>query len=167
MAKERINAGKGGSKHHDAPFRQIAEVAVANGKPVRIGVNWGSLDQQLLTELMDENAKTAEPRDARDVTMDAMVESAIRSAELAEECGLSHDRIILSAKVSGVRDLVDVYRRLATRGDYPLHLGLTEAALGVWGRVDSTVGLALRFVEGVRDTIRLGLTPRPGGDRPQ
>jgi (E)-4-hydroxy-3-methylbut-2-enyl-diphosphate synthase len=114
---------------------------------------------------MDENAKTAEPRDARDVTMDAMVESAIRSAELAEECGLAHDRIILSAKVSGVRDLVDVYRRLATRGDYPLHLGLTEAGMGMKGMVASTAGLSLLLMEGIGDTIRVSLTPRPGGDR--
>jgi (E)-4-hydroxy-3-methylbut-2-enyl-diphosphate synthase len=165
LAKYRINPGNVGSKHHDAHFRQIVEVAVANGKPVRIGVNWGSLDQQLLTELMDENAKTAEPRDARDVTMDAMVESAIRSAELAEECGLSHDRIILSAKVSGVRDLVDVYRKLAARGDYPLHLGLTEAGMGMKGMVASTAGLSLLLMEGIGDTIRVSLTPRPGGDR--
>ena len=165
LAKYRINPGNVGSKHHDAHFRQIVEVAVANGKPVRIGVNWGSLDQQLLTELMDENAKTAEPRDARDVTMDAMVESAIRSAELAEECGLSHDWIILSAKVSGVQDLVDVYRRLAPRGDYPLHLGLTEAGMGMKGMVASTAGLSLLLMEGIGDTIRVSLTPRPGGDR--
>ncbi len=165
LAKYRINPGNVGSKHHDAHFRQIVEVAVANGKPVRIGVNWGSLDQQLLTELMDENAKTAEPRDARDVTMDAMVESAIRSAELAEECGLPHDRIILSAKVSGVRDLVDVYRKLAARGDYPLHLGLTEAGMGMKGMVASTAGLSLLLMEGIGDTIRVSLTPRPGGDR--
>jgi (E)-4-hydroxy-3-methylbut-2-enyl-diphosphate synthase len=165
LAKYRINPGNVGSKHHDAHFRQIVEVAVANGKPVRIGVNWGSLDQQLLTELMDENAKTVQPRDARDVTMDAMVESAIRSAELAEESGLPHDRIILSAKVSGVRDLVDVYRRLATRGDYPLHLGLTEAGMGMKGMVASTAGLSLLLMEGIGDTIRVSLTPRPGGDR--
>ena len=165
LAKYRINPGNVGSKHHDAHFRQIVEVAVANGKPVRIGVNWGSLDQQLLTELMDENAKTAEPRDARDVTMDAMVESAIRSAELAEECGLSHERIILSAKVSGVQDLVDVYRRLAPRGDYPLHLGLTEAGMGMKGVVASTAGLSLLLMEGIGDTIRVSLTPRPSGDR--
>jgi (E)-4-hydroxy-3-methylbut-2-enyl-diphosphate synthase len=165
LAKYRINPGNVGSKHHDAHFRQIVEVAVANGKPVRIGVNWGSLDQQLLTELMDENAKAAAPRDARDVTMDAMVESAIRSAELAEESGLPHDRIILSAKVSGVQDLVDVYRRLATRGDYPLHLGLTEAGMGMKGMVASTAGLSLLLMEGIGDTIRVSLTPRPGGDR--
>jgi len=165
LAKYRINPGNVGSKHHDAHFRQIVEVAVANGKPVRIGVNWGSLDQQLLTELMDANATAAEPREARDVTMDAMVESAIRSAELAEECGLPHDRIILSAKVSGVRDLVDVYRRLATRGDYPLHLGLTEAGMGTKGMVASTAGLSLLLMEGIGDTIRVSLTPRPGGDR--
>ncbi|HXI34206.1 MAG TPA: flavodoxin-dependent (E)-4-hydroxy-3-methylbut-2-enyl-diphosphate synthase [Gemmatimonadales bacterium] len=165
LAKYRINPGNVGSKHHDAHFRQIVDVAVANDKPVRIGVNWGSLDQQLLTELMDENAKAAAPRDARDVTMDAMVESAIRSAELAEESGLPHDRIILSAKVSGVQDLVDVYRRLATRGDYPLHLGLTEAGMGMKGMVASTAGLSLLLMEGIGDTIRVSLTPRPGGDR--
>ena len=165
LAKYRINPGNVGSKHHDAHFRQIVEVAVANGKPVRIGVNWGSLDQQLLTELMDANATAAEPRDARDVTMDAMVESAVRSAELAEECGLAHDRIILSAKVSGVQDLVDVYRRLAGRGDYPLHLGLTEAGMGMKGMVASTAGLSLLLMEGIGDTIRVSLTPRPGGDR--
>src|SRR5690242_18789873 len=165
LAKYRINPGNVGSKHHDAHFRQIVEVAVGNGKPVRIGVNWGSLDQQLLTELMDANATAAEPRDARDVTMDAMVESAIRSAELAEECGLAHDRIILSAKVSGVQDLVDVYRRLAGRGDYPLHLGLTEAGMGMKGTVASTAGLSLLLMQGIGDTIRVSLTPRPGGDR--
>jgi len=165
LAKYRINPGNVGSKHHDAHFRQIVDVAVANGKPVRIGVNWGSLDQQLLTELMDENARSAAPRDARDVTMDAMVESAVRSAELAEESGLPHDRIILSAKVSGVQDLVDVYRRLATRGDYPLHLGLTEAGMGMKGMVASTAGLSLLLMEGIGDTIRVSLTPRPGGDR--
>ena len=135
------------------------------GKPVRIGVNWGSLDQQLLTEMMDVNAKLAEPRDARDVTMDAMVESAMRSAELAEESGLPHDRVILSAKVSGVQDLVAVYRMLAPRSDYPLHLGLTEAGMGTKGVVASTAGLSILLQEGIGDTIRVSLTPRPGGDR--
>ena len=165
LAKYRINPGNVGSKHHDANFRAIIEVALAHGKPVRIGVNWGSLDQQLLTEMMDANAKVAEPRDARDVTMDAMVESAVRSAELAEACGLAHDRIILSAKVSGVQDLIDVYRKLAVRGDCPLHLGLTEAGMGMKGIVASTAGLSTLLTEGIGDTIRVSLTPRPGGDR--
>jgi len=165
LAKYRINPGNVGSKHHDANFRAIIEVALAHGKPVRIGVNWGSLDQQLLTEMMDANAKLAAPRDARDVTMDAMVESAVRSAELAEACGLAHDRIILSAKVSGVQDLIDVYRKLAARGDYPLHLGLTEAGMGMKGIVASTAGLSTLLTEGIGDTIRVSLTPRPGGDR--
>jgi len=165
LAKYRINPGNVGSKHRDQNFRAIIEVALAHGKPVRIGVNWGSLDQQLLTELMDANAKQAEPRDARDVTMDAMVESALRSAELAEACGLGHDRIILSAKVSGVQDLINVYRKLAARGDYPLHLGLTEAGMGMKGIVASTAGLSTLLTEGIGDTIRVSLTPRPGGDR--
>src|SRR6266699_5861038 len=165
LAKYRINPGNVGSKHRDQNFRAIIEVALAHAKPVRIGVNWGSLDQQLLTEMMDANAKQAEPRDARDVTMEAMVESALRSAELAEQTGLPHDRIILSAKVSGVQDLVDVYRRLAPRGDYPLHLGLTEAGMGMKGMVASTAALSLLLMEGIGDTIRVSLTPRPGGDR--
>jgi len=165
LAKYRINPGNVGSKHHDANFRAIIEVALAHDKPVRIGVNWGSLDQQLLTEMMDANANQAEPRDARDVTMDAMVESALRSAELAEACGLGHDRIILSAKVSGVQDLIDVYRKLAARGDHPLHLGLTEAGMGMKGIVASTAGLSTLLTEGIGDTIRVSLTPRPGGDR--
>jgi (E)-4-hydroxy-3-methylbut-2-enyl-diphosphate synthase len=165
LAKYRINPGNVGTKRRDDNFRTIIQVAVAEGKPVRIGVNWGSLDQQLLTSMMDENARLAEPRDARDVTMDAMVESAMRSAELAEECGLPHDRIILSAKVSGVQDLVAVYRMLADRSDYPLHLGLTEAGMGTKGVVASTAGLAILLQEGIGDTIRVSLTPRPGGDR--
>ena len=165
LAKYRINPGNVGSKHHDANFRAIIEVALAHDKPVRIGVNWGSLDQQLLTEMMDANATRAEPRDARDVTMDAMIESALRSAEFAEACGLAHDRIILSAKVSGVQDLIDVYRKLAARGDYPLHLGLTEAGMGMKGIVASTAGLSTLLTEGIGDTIRVSLTPRPGGDR--
>src|SRR5881396_3102479 len=165
LAKYRINPGNVGTKRRDDNFRTIIQVAIDNGKPVRIGVNWGSLDQQLLTGMMDENARLAEPRDARDVTMDAMVESAMRSAELAEECGLPHDRIILSAKVSGVQDLVDVYRMLAARSDYPLHLGLTEAGMGTKGVVASTAGLSILLQEGIGDTIRVSLTPRPGGDR--
>jgi len=165
LAKYRINPGNVGGKHHDENFGAIIQVALEHGKPVRIGVNWGSLDQNLLTEMMDANARRPDPLDARDVTMEAMVESAIRSAELAEQCGLAHDRIILSAKVSGVQDLVDVYRRLAARSDHPLHLGLTEAGMGFKGIVASTAGLAILLQEGVGDTIRVSLTPKPGGDR--
>jgi len=165
LAKYRINPGNVGTKRRDDNFRTIIQVAMDAGKPVRIGVNWGSLDQQLLTEMMDANAVLAEPRDARDVTMDAMVESAMRSAELAEESGLPHDHIILSAKVSGVQDLVAVYRMLAERSDYPLHLGLTEAGMGTKGVVASTAGLSILLQEGIGDTIRVSLTPRPGGDR--
>ena len=165
LAKYRINPGNVGTKRRDDNFRAIIQVAIREGKRVRIGVNWGSLDQQLLTDMMDANAKLAEPRDARDVTMDAMVESAMRSAELAEETGLPHDRIILSAKVSGVQDLVAVYRMLAARSDYPLHLGLTEAGMGTKGVVASTAGLSILLQEGIGDTIRVSLTPRPGGDR--
>ena len=165
LAKYRINPGNVGSKHHDANFTTIVRVAIDNDKPVRIGVNWGSLDQQLLTELMDANARATEPRDARDVMIDAMIESAMRSAELAETVGLRHDRIILSAKVSQVRDLVDVYRLLAARSDYPLHLGLTEAGMGDKGVVASTAGLAILLNEGIGDTIRVSLTPEPGAPR--
>jgi (E)-4-hydroxy-3-methylbut-2-enyl-diphosphate synthase len=165
LAKYRINPGNVGAKRRDEHFRQIIQVAIDEGKPVRIGVNWGSLDQQLLTELMDANAKLAVPRDARDVTMDAMVESATRSAALAEETGLAHDRIILSAKVSGVQDLIDVYRRLAATGDHPLHLGLTEAGMGTKGVVASSAALGILLQDGIGDTIRVSLTPRPGGDR--
>ena len=165
LAKYRINPGNVGAKHRDENFATIVKVAMDHGKPVRIGVNWGSLDQHLLTEMMDANAKLAEPRDARDVMLDAIVESAIRSAELAEATGLGHDRIILSAKVSGVQDLVEVYRRLAPRSDHPLHLGLTEAGMGMKGMVASTAGLAILLQEGIGDTIRVSLTPRPGGDR--
>jgi (E)-4-hydroxy-3-methylbut-2-enyl-diphosphate synthase len=165
LAKYRINPGNVGSRHRDENFATIVRVAIDNDKPVRIGVNWGSLDQQLLTSLMDANARLVEPRDSRDVMIEAMVESAMRSAELAEQVGLAHDRIILSAKVSGVRDLVDVYRRLAVRSDYPLHLGLTEAGLGMKGIVASTAGLSLLLAEGIGDTIRVSLTPAPGGER--
>ena len=165
LAKYRINPGNVGAKRRDEHFRTIIEVALANDRPVRIGVNWGSLDQQLLTELMDENARRPEPRDARDVLIEAMLASALRSAELAEQCGLPHDRIILSAKVSGVQDLVDVYHRLAQRADYPLHLGLTEAGMGAKGIIASAAGLAILLQEGIGDTIRVSLTPRPGGDR--
>ena len=165
LAKYRINPGNVGGKRRDENFRTIVQIAVVNDKPVRIGVNWGSLDQDLLTALMDENARSASPRDARDVYVEAMLESALRSAQLAEETGLAHDRIILSAKVSGVRDLVDVYRLLAVRCDYPLHLGLTEAGLGMKGTVVSTAALSILLGEGIGDTIRVSLTPRPGGDR--
>ncbi len=165
LAKYRINPGNVGAKRRDENFRAIIEVALANGKPVRIGVNWGSLDQQLLTALMDANARAAEPRDARDVTLDAIVESATRSAALALECGLPQDRIILSAKVSGVQDLVAVYRMLAQRSAHPLHLGLTEAGMGAKGIVASTAGLAILLQDGIGDTIRVSLTPEPGGDR--
>ena len=165
LAKYRINPGNVGGKRHDENFRAIVEVALANEKPVRIGVNWGSLDQNLLTEMMDANARRADPRDARDVTMEAMVESALQSAALAEATGMAHDRIVLSAKVSGVQDLVDVYRKLAARCDYPLHLGLTEAGLGAKGIIASTAGLSILLQEGIGDTIRVSLTPAPGGDR--
>ena len=165
LAKYRINPGNVGTKRHDEQFRAIVEVAIANGKPVRIGVNWGSLDQQLLTELMDANAQLSEPRDSRDVMIDAMLESALRSAALAEETGLGHDRIIISAKVSGVQDLVEVYTRLAERCDYPLHLGLTEAGMGSRGIISSTAGLAILLQRGIGDTIRVSLTPAPEGDR--
>ena len=161
LAKYRINPGNVGGKRHDENFRAIVEVAVRNGKPVRIGVNWGSLDQALLTELMDANAKLAEPKDALEVTMDAMVESALRSAKLAEDCGLGHDRIIISAKVSGVQDLVAVYRKLAARCDYALHLGLTEAGMGAKGIIASTAGIAILLQQGIGDTIRVSLTPAP------
>jgi (E)-4-hydroxy-3-methylbut-2-enyl-diphosphate synthase len=165
LAKYRINPGNVGGKRRDENFRTIIEIAIANDKPVRIGVNWGSLDQDLLTTMMDDNARRGEPREAHDVYIEAMLESALRSAALAEETGLPHDRIILSAKVSGVRDLVEVYRRLARRCEYPLHLGLTEAGLGTKGIVASTAGLAILLAEGIGDTIRVSLTPRPGGDR--
>jgi (E)-4-hydroxy-3-methylbut-2-enyl-diphosphate synthase len=165
LAKYRINPGNVGGKRHDENFRAIIEVALTHEKPVRIGVNWGSLDQQLLTTMMDLNAARAEPRDARDVTMEAMVESALQSAQLAEAAGMAHDRIVLSAKVSGVQDLVDVYRMLASRCDYPLHLGLTEAGLGAKGIIASTAGLSILLQEGIGDTIRVSLTPAPGGDR--
>jgi len=165
LAKYRINPGNVGAKRRDENFRTIIDVALTHGKPVRIGVNWGSLDQQLLTEMMDENGRRSDPLDAREVMIEAMIASATRSAELAEECGLPHDRIILSAKVSGVDDLVDVYRRLARRCDYPLHLGLTEAGMGAKGIIASTAALSILLAEGIGDTIRVSLTPRPGGDR--
>ncbi|MCS6804186.1 MAG: flavodoxin-dependent (E)-4-hydroxy-3-methylbut-2-enyl-diphosphate synthase [Acidobacteriota bacterium] len=166
LAKYRINPGNVGVREkHDENFRRIIEIAIEHEKPVRIGVNWGSLDQALLTELMEQNARRPEPRDARVVTMEAMVESALRSAALAEHYGLPHDRIILSAKVSQVQDLIAVYRDLAARCDYPLHLGLTEAGMGTKGIVASTAALAVLLQEGIGDTIRVSLTPPPGGDR--
>ncbi len=165
LAKYRINPGNVGAKRHDEHFATIVRVAIDNDKPVRIGVNWGSLDQAILTELMDANARLAEPQDARDVMIEAMLQSALRSAELAEQTGLGHDRIIISAKVSGVRDLVDVYRLLAARCDYPLHLGLTEAGMGDKGIIASTAGLAILLNEGIGDTIRVSLTPEPGAPR--
>ena len=166
LDKYRINPGNvGAGARHDAHFRRIIEVAVEHGKPVRIGVNWGSLDRELLTELMDQNARRAEPLGPRDVTLDAMFQSAVRSAALAEEFGQSHDRIVLSAKVSGVRDLIAIYRRLARETDYALHLGLTEAGMGTKGIVASTAGLAALLLDGIGDTIRVSLTPTPGGDR--
>ncbi|HKG34357.1 MAG TPA: flavodoxin-dependent (E)-4-hydroxy-3-methylbut-2-enyl-diphosphate synthase [Gemmatimonadales bacterium] len=165
LAKYRINPGNVGGKRRDENFRSIIEVALAYDKPVRIGVNWGSLDQTLLTAMMDANARRPAPRDTRLVVMEAMVESALQSAALAEATGLGHDRIVLSAKVSGVQDLVDVYRMLAARCDFPLHLGLTEAGLGAKGIIASTAGLSILLQEGIGDTIRVSLTPQPGGDR--
>ncbi len=165
LAKYRINPGNVGARRRDENFRTIVRVALDHDKPVRIGVNWGSLDRQLLTEMMDENAGRSAPLDARDVTLLAMVESAMRSAELAEETGLPHDRIILSAKMSQVQDLIDAYQLLAPRSDYPLHLGLTEAGMGAKGIVSSTAGLSLLLQQGIGDTIRVSLTPQPGGDR--
>jgi (E)-4-hydroxy-3-methylbut-2-enyl-diphosphate synthase len=165
LDKYRINPGNVGGKRRDENFRAIIEVALGHDKPVRIGVNWGSLDQNLLTAMMDTNARRPVPRDARTVVMEAMVESALQSAALAEATGMKHDRIILSAKVSGVQDLLDVYRLLAGRCDYPLHLGLTEAGLGAKGIIASTAGLSILLQEGIGDTIRVSLTPVPGGDR--
>jgi (E)-4-hydroxy-3-methylbut-2-enyl-diphosphate synthase len=165
LAKYRINPGNVGAKRRDENFQTIIRVAMELDRPVRIGVNWGSLDQQLLTEMMDANARAPEPTDARTVMIEAMIESALRSATLAEETGLGHDRIILSAKVSGVQDLVEVYGKLAERCDYPLHLGLTEAGMGTKGVVATTAGLSLLLQQGIGDTIRVSLTPRPGGDR--
>ncbi|HYF38555.1 MAG TPA: flavodoxin-dependent (E)-4-hydroxy-3-methylbut-2-enyl-diphosphate synthase [Gemmatimonadales bacterium] len=165
LAKYRINPGNVGGKRRDENFRAIIEVALLHDKPVRIGVNWGSLDQNLLTAMMDANARRPVSQDMGLVVLEAMVESALQSAALAEATGLGHDRIILSAKVSGVQDLVAVYRMLASRCDYPLHLGLTEAGLGAKGIIASTAGLSILLQEGIGDTIRVSLTPLPGGDR--
>jgi len=166
LAKYRINPGNVNiGRRADENFRAIIETALEYGKPVRIGVNWGSLDQALLARLMDENARRPEPRDARSVMREAMVASALESAAAAESYGLPHDRIILSAKVSSPVDLIAIYRELAARCDYPLHLGLTEAGLGTKGIVASTAALAVLLEEGIGDTIRVSLTPAPGGDR--
>jgi (E)-4-hydroxy-3-methylbut-2-enyl-diphosphate synthase len=167
LAKYRINPGNVGAKRRDENFTTIIELAIRHDKPVRIGVNWGSLDQVLLTEMMNSNAKLpeAERLEAQEVLRGAMIESALRSARLAEEIGLGHDRIILSAKVSGVQDLVTVYQRLALLCDYPLHLGLTEAGIGTKGIVASSAALAILLQQGIGDTIRVSLTPKPDGDR--
>ncbi|MBO0800196.1 MAG: flavodoxin-dependent (E)-4-hydroxy-3-methylbut-2-enyl-diphosphate synthase, partial [Blastocatellia bacterium] len=166
LAKYRINPGNvGAGKHHDENFRRMIEVALEHGKPVRIGVNWGSLDQALLARLMDENAKLPEPAEAQVVMKEAIVRSAIDSAQLAESYGMASDQIILSAKCSNVQDLIDVYRELAARCDYALHLGLTEAGMGAKGIVASAAALAILLQEGIGDTIRVSLTPAPNGDR--
>jgi (E)-4-hydroxy-3-methylbut-2-enyl-diphosphate synthase len=166
LAKYRINPGNANiGRKTDDNFRTMIEVAITNNKPVRIGVNWGSLDSALLTRMMDENSKLPEPKDARQVTLDCIVASAIQSAQAAEAHGLPHNMIILSAKVSGVQDLIDVYRALAAQCDYPLHLGLTEAGMGNKGIVASTAALAPLLQEGIGDTIRTSLTPAPNGDR--
>jgi len=166
LAKYRINPGNSDiGRKTDDNFRTMIEVAIENQKPVRIGVNWGSLDAALLTRMMDENSKLAEPKDAREVTLDAMVESALQSARAAERHGLARNQIILSAKVSGVQDLIDVYRMLAGRCDYPLHLGLTEAGMGSKGIVATVAALAPLLQDGIGDTIRTSLTPMPNGDR--
>ena len=166
LAKYRINPGNVNiGKKHDDNFRVMIEAAVEYDRPVRIGVNWGSLDQSLLTRMMDENSRLAEPLDAKTVTMRAIVASAILSAQAAEQYGLSRDRIILSAKVSGVQDLITVYRMLAAECDYALHLGLTEAGLGSKGIVATTAAIGVLLQEGIGDTIRASLTPLPNGDR--
>ncbi len=168
LAKYRINPGNvGRGSKRDPQFAQMIEAACRYGKPVRIGVNWGSLDQDLLTRLMDENSASAEPATAQQIMRKAVVLSALESAQRAEELGLGHDRIILSAKVSGVQDLIAIYRDLAGRCEYPLHLGLTEAGMGSKGIVASTAGMAVLLQEGIGDTIRVSLTPQPGGDRTQ
>jgi (E)-4-hydroxy-3-methylbut-2-enyl-diphosphate synthase len=165
LAKYRINPGNVGSKRRDENFQTIVKVAIDHDKPVRIGVNWGSLDQDLLTRLMEENAAADTPASARAVTIEAIVRSATQSAELAEATGLPHDRILLSAKTSNVRDLFDVYTNLAARCDYPLHLGLTEAGMGMKGIVATSTALGHLLNQGIGDTIRVSLTPEPGADR--
>jgi len=166
LDKLRVNPGNvGRGSKRDPQFTEIIEVACRYDKPVRIGVNWGSLDQDLLTHLMDENAKSADPKDAREVMFDTMVESALRSAARAEEIGLGHDRIILSCKMSRVQDLVRVYTALAARCEFPLHLGLTEAGMGTKGVVASSAGLSILLAKGIGDTIRVSITPEPGAAR--
>ena len=165
LAKYRINPGNVGTSRRDENFQAIVRIAMEHGKAIRIGVNWGSLDQRLLTLMMDENARREDPKDAGDVLRDCIVESATRSAELAEETGLGADRIVLSAKVSGVRDLILVYRQLAPLTRYPLHLGLTEAGMGSKGIVATAAALSPLLIDGIGDTIRVSLTPRPRGDR--
>ncbi len=166
LDKYRINPGNVGFKHKkDRQFSAIVETALTHGKPVRIGVNWGSLDQELLTRLMDENARSNAPKDARSVMHEAIVQSALLSAERAEELGLAPERIVISAKVSAVQDLVSVYRMLAERSRYALHLGLTEAGMGSKGIVASSAAMGILLQEGIGDTIRYSLTPEPGGDR--
>jgi (E)-4-hydroxy-3-methylbut-2-enyl-diphosphate synthase len=168
LAKYRINPGNvGRGDKHDENFKRMIDAALEHGKPVRIGVNWGSLDQDLLARMMDENAKSSKPKDAQDVLIEAIVASAVQSAKLAESYGLPHDRIILSAKVSEVPDLVAVYRKLAAEGDYSLHLGLTEAGMSTKGIVASTAALSVLLTEGIGDTIRVSLTPEPGSPRTQ
>ncbi len=168
LAKYRINPGNvGRGSKRDPQFAEMIETACRYEKPVRIGVNWGSLDPELLTRLMDENSQLPEPQDAQEVMREAVVQSALTSAARAEELGLSHERIILSAKVSGVQDLIAIYRDLGRRCDYPLHLGLTEAGMGSKGIVASTAGMAVLLQEGIGDTIRVSLTPEPNGDRTQ
>ena len=166
LSKYRINPGNmGGGKKRDDNFAQMIEVACRHNKPVRIGVNWGSLDQELLAKMMDANSQSSSPRDGRAVMRDALVVSAISNAQRAEELGLPADSIILSCKVSHVQDLIAVYRDLAARCDYPLHLGLTEAGMGSKGIVASTAALSVLLQMGIGDTIRISLTPEPGGDR--
>lgn len=166
LAKYRINPGNVGiGRQRDENFRKIIDVAIENDKPVRIGVNWGSLDQGLVARLMDQNSRRAQPKDAREVMIEAVSLSALESAQMAEEYGLPHDRIILSAKLSGVQDLIEVYQTLAARCEYPLHLGLTEAGIGTKGIVASTAAMAVLLQEGIGDTIRVSLTPGPDGDR--
>jgi len=166
LDKYRINPGNVGFKNkRDSQFTDIIEIAIKNGKPVRIGANWGSLDQELLTRLMEDNAKSAQPLDARAVTREAMVQSALLSAARAEEIGLPKNRMILSAKVSAVQDLIAVYKELAARSDYAIHLGLTEAGMGSKGIVASSAALGILLQDGIGDTIRISLTPEPGGDR--
>jgi (E)-4-hydroxy-3-methylbut-2-enyl-diphosphate synthase len=168
LAKYRINPGNvGRGSKRDPQFAEMIETACRHDKPVRIGVNWGSLDQDLLTRMMDENSRRPDPEDAADVVREALVVSALESARRAEELGLAHDRIVISCKVSGVQDLIAVYRNLAARCDYPLHLGLTEAGMGSKGIVASTAAMAVLLQDGIGDTIRVSLTPEPGGDRTQ